>query len=211
MVIMNEKIKTPEKLKQVATKLFAQKGYNGTSTKDICELAKVNGASITYHFGTKENLLKSIMKDHLDDMNSLVFNPLLEVPKTIEEFKILLRSFCNAWYENIYANPDIHFLIQREGEINPIVFKSLQENKSPPHEYLLSFFKKAKKNKIISDKFDFNVLVHSFLCLILGPSALYFPANIFPELNLRDIKKRKHYFDTSLTAFFDGVINKEKN
>ena len=45
----------------VAEELFALLGYNGTSVRDIISKADVNLGAVTYHFGTKENLLKAIL------------------------------------------------------------------------------------------------------------------------------------------------------
>lgn len=47
---------TKSKIIHVAQRLFAQKGYDGTSIRDIAGEADVNVASINYHFKNKENL-----------------------------------------------------------------------------------------------------------------------------------------------------------
>ena len=41
---------------EVAVDLFAKKGLNGTSIREIASVAGVNLASINYHFKNKENL-----------------------------------------------------------------------------------------------------------------------------------------------------------
>jgi AcrR family transcriptional regulator len=51
-----------EQLLDAAERLFAERGYNGVSTRQIAELAKVNLGSIPYYFGNKENLLKEVIK-----------------------------------------------------------------------------------------------------------------------------------------------------
>jgi AcrR family transcriptional regulator len=40
--------------------LFAEKGFNGTSVRDIAEKAHVNLAMISYYFGSKDKLLESL-------------------------------------------------------------------------------------------------------------------------------------------------------
>ena len=47
---------TREKILDVASGIFAEKGYRGTTVAQICRLAKVNIASVNYHFGSKEAL-----------------------------------------------------------------------------------------------------------------------------------------------------------
>jgi AcrR family transcriptional regulator len=45
----------------VAEDLFASKGYEGTSVRDIAQKAEVNVAMISYYFGSKEKLLESLI------------------------------------------------------------------------------------------------------------------------------------------------------
>lgn len=44
----------------VAEKLFAAKGFKGTSVRDIAQEAGVNISMISYYFGSKEGLLESV-------------------------------------------------------------------------------------------------------------------------------------------------------
>ena len=52
-----------KRLFKTARHLFAQKGYQATSTRDIAEKAKVNISSITYYFGSKLGLYKAVLSD----------------------------------------------------------------------------------------------------------------------------------------------------
>jgi AcrR family transcriptional regulator len=45
---------------EAAETLFAEKGFNGTSVRDIAEKAKVNLAMVSYYFGSKEKLLEAL-------------------------------------------------------------------------------------------------------------------------------------------------------
>jgi len=46
----------------VAEELFGQKGFDGTSVRDIAQSAGVNLAMISYYFGSKEKLLESLVE-----------------------------------------------------------------------------------------------------------------------------------------------------
>lgn len=46
-----------------ATKLFSQKGYKDTSMAEVAKIAGAAGATIFYHFKTKEELFVSILKN----------------------------------------------------------------------------------------------------------------------------------------------------
>ena len=45
---------------EIAEILFAEKGFNGTSVRDIAEKANVNLAMISYYFGSKDKLLEAL-------------------------------------------------------------------------------------------------------------------------------------------------------
>ena len=45
---------------ETAEILFAEKGFNGTSVRDIAEKASVNLAMISYYFGSKDKLLEAL-------------------------------------------------------------------------------------------------------------------------------------------------------
>jgi AcrR family transcriptional regulator len=52
---------TRARIIQAASRLFAEKGYAGATTRAIAEAAGVNEVTIFRHFGSKENLAKVIM------------------------------------------------------------------------------------------------------------------------------------------------------
>jgi AcrR family transcriptional regulator len=51
-----------ERLLDAAEALFADRGFDGTSVRDICERAEMNVASINYHFGDKQRLYVETLK-----------------------------------------------------------------------------------------------------------------------------------------------------
>jgi AcrR family transcriptional regulator len=55
---MSEDVKT--RILDAAKRLFAQKGFEATSVRQICEEAGANVALVSYHFGGKEKLLYAI-------------------------------------------------------------------------------------------------------------------------------------------------------
>ena len=51
---------TDNKIFLAAEKLFAEKGFAATSTRDIAKNAGVNVSMISYYFGSKEKLFEEI-------------------------------------------------------------------------------------------------------------------------------------------------------
>lgn len=61
MTIQEKTIKR-EHILHVAEQLFAEQGFDGTSIRDIAQHAGVNLAMINYYFGSKENLMASLLE-----------------------------------------------------------------------------------------------------------------------------------------------------
>lgn len=47
---------------EAAAALFAEQGFSATSVAQVCDQAGVNVASVNYHFGNKEGLLRKVLQ-----------------------------------------------------------------------------------------------------------------------------------------------------
>jgi TetR/AcrR family transcriptional regulator, regulator of cefoperazone and chloramphenicol sensitivity len=61
-------LSTRAKIIEVAGRVFAEKGYEGATGKEICERAEVNPASISYHFGGMDALYHEVILEAYDAM-----------------------------------------------------------------------------------------------------------------------------------------------
>jgi len=62
---------TRQRLIQAATRLFADAGYRGASVRDICNLAGANPGAISYHFGGKRQLYRSVLRQAAEGMAAI--------------------------------------------------------------------------------------------------------------------------------------------
>ncbi|ALO34352.1 TetR family transcriptional regulator [Colwellia sp. MT41] len=60
---------TKNKILDAADVLFADKGFNGTSLREITSQANVNLAAVNYHFGSKKELIKAVMSRYMDELS----------------------------------------------------------------------------------------------------------------------------------------------
>ncbi|MDN3651274.1 TetR/AcrR family transcriptional regulator [Thalassotalea ponticola] len=72
---------TKTKILNAAETLFAEKGFTTTSLREITSAAEVNLAAVNYHFGSKKELIKALMKRYLDQLSP----PLVESLKAVNE------------------------------------------------------------------------------------------------------------------------------
>ncbi len=60
---------TRERIFLAAERLFAERGFDGVSVRDIVEAASANLAAISYHFGSKSELLLEIFRTRAKELN----------------------------------------------------------------------------------------------------------------------------------------------
>lgn len=61
--------KTRDKILEAAWLLFSEKGFEAVSVRDVTNAAKVNLASVSYHFNGKDKLIQEIVSKALVPMN----------------------------------------------------------------------------------------------------------------------------------------------
>lgn len=109
MMVSNKDISNGDTEKQVkdrlldtAEGLFAEKGFDGTSIREITSRAKCNLAAVNYHFGGKEKLYSEVFRRRLIAMRDVRIASIEEVMSqtdhepTLEE---LIRAFAIAFIE----------------------------------------------------------------------------------------------------------------
>lgn len=142
-----------KRILNAAVKLFAQKGFDATSTREICKEAGVNLCMISYYFGGKQELYGAIIEDMIEKQTKYIsetFDLNQNVKSLSEQAKIdLLLDFINRSVDFFYSTVTsdlVVFLVkvqQTQGFIG----------KSPAFDFLrnliASIFNKAPDDKEI--------------------------------------------------------------
>ena len=61
--------RTRERLLDAAERLFAERGFEATSMRDVTSKAKANLAAANYHFGSKEALIRAAFDRRIGELN----------------------------------------------------------------------------------------------------------------------------------------------
>ena len=142
-----------EKILNVAIKLFAERGFEGTSTRDICKLANVNISMISYYFNSKQGLYDAIVSKFIGKIKSYMqaltdFDADFESLSQEEKIKIvylMADKLVDFFYRDI--PPEQLKLILQEQQ------KPDSTLKSPPFEFIMkllaSIFNKKSNDKEI--------------------------------------------------------------
>jgi len=96
---------------QVAERLFAGKGFSGTSIRDIAHAADINVSMISYYFGSKEKLIEALFEvrtvESSERMENIVSN---EDLSPLQKIFILI----DGAIERLMSNQCFHNIMLRE-------------------------------------------------------------------------------------------------
>ena len=100
-----------ERILETAIGMFAEKGYAGTSVREIVEQAGVSKPVLYYYFQSKEGLYLAIL-EMAEDMQKELLARILESPgKVLERLLLLYRRIYAAIDQNRSLYKMIHSLI----------------------------------------------------------------------------------------------------
>lgn len=102
---------TRAKIIEVAGKLFAERGFAETTSKEICEAARTNLTAVNYHFGSREGLYMAIIREVQEYLLSQQFiRELVESPmQPREKMEFFLDSLStmnfdkDSWQIRVWA------------------------------------------------------------------------------------------------------------
>ena len=69
-LLANSSASTKDRILGAAEVLFAQRGFDGASLRQLTAAAGVNLAAVNYHFGSKEKLVEQVFRRRLDALNA---------------------------------------------------------------------------------------------------------------------------------------------
>jgi AcrR family transcriptional regulator len=94
-------IKNPERvayrrteLVDVATKLFLERGFHGTSIRDIVRVCSFNVASLYMYVSSKEDILFLVAQDLMNDISLKLSETILDPESPVRSLEIGFASYC---------------------------------------------------------------------------------------------------------------------
>lgn len=138
---------------EFALEVFANKGFEKATVRDIAQKAKVNIAMISYYFGSKDNLLETLFKYKMEEMDLNTTSIISS--KTLDPFQkvnLLIDNHIDA----IIKNRSFYKLMIREGLLikeGPI-FELIKEMKFKKIKLLSHAVKQGQKSGIFQKNVD---------------------------------------------------------
>ena len=120
-----DKINTEQKIIRAADKLFTQKGYAATKTREIAEEAETNVALLNYYFGSKEKLYKKVVQEKFKMLLGAIAPVLWDERISIED---KVESITENYTKLFLENEELPIFILNELTVNKELFKDITEN-----------------------------------------------------------------------------------
>lgn len=115
-----------EKLKEAAKKVFLEKGFDGTTTRDIAQEAGMNGALLNYYFRSKEKLFALVF----DELFQLNFQGMTQILNQSGSLKEKVTELIEHDFRLFKCNPGLVTFVHNELHRNPDrLFKSFPFHK----------------------------------------------------------------------------------
>ena len=150
-----------------AVQLFALRGFEGVSIREIAEHAQIHFASIRYHFGDKEELYNTCISLHGESRLTTATKYLESEPQSIEDMKLRLSFALNETFEEHSKNPFLSKLLLHEVENSTgkhdLVLRKTMVSMT---EVYIKFFKKCQKKNFISNDVDPVFITQSLMGII---------------------------------------------
>lgn len=143
---------------EAAEHLFATKGFEGASVRDIAEAAGVNIAMISYYFGSKEKLMEALFEERTSHVRLRVEALLKD--NSLEPFQ-KVEALVDDYVERILGSQQFHKIIVCEQVINknPVILKAVLQLKKKNMEVIGKLIKDGQQKGVFKKKVDVSLMM----------------------------------------------------
>jgi len=187
----DKNLNTKEKILSATIELYGIKG--DITVREICEKAGVNVASVNYHFGSKDNLLKEVEKHY----SRLLFNIQNEIiMDEVKEAREKLIDWADALMKFVLDYPALIMLVTnlvlQDESYNPEIINKFLGSKESKENIQRTIYSITN----IDDKEILNFKYMQLFSGVIGPIVFQMIPNIkdtnkvFMDLNNEEERKR---------------------
>ena len=147
---------------ETAERLFAERGFDGTSVRDIALEAGVNIAMISYYFGSKEKLMEALLEWRVGSIKirveSLIkddrFAPIEKVNMLIDEH--IDRAMQKQSFHKIMVSVQVT-------NKNPAILKAANKVKLRNAKVIAELIKDGQKKGVFKKKIDLILMLNTLV------------------------------------------------
>ncbi|EKT4499115.1 TetR/AcrR family transcriptional regulator [Flavobacterium psychrophilum] len=186
----------------VAEKLFAEKGFDGTSIRDIAKTAGINIAMISYYFGSKEKLLESVIIFRISNLKLQLESIYEELLSPIEKIEKIIALYILR----LYRNRNIYQILNFETASNKrnINFSAFTEVKKQNYLSFQKIIEEGQEKGI----FKKNINIPLIMPVVIGSLTHFNNSRLFFEdiLGLKTENEFDNYIENEFTKHIQQTI-----
>lgn len=161
--------KTRNNLLEIASCLFQQKGYNGTSLTDIISKANVSKGALYHHFSNKQDLLYAIIDELFKEQSKAHWEAITSANDPIEAIATSIeKQAIDASQEDMCNGCPIHNLLAELGSTNDGLRMRVDAIFCAVQKSIYEAFERAKVLNIVSDSTDSKRVAMLIMCTMNG-------------------------------------------
>ena len=167
---------TEEKIKDAAKKMFLEKGFGSTTTRDIAECADTNIALVNYYFRSKERLFQEVFKESFGE----TFLPVARILNDDLPLEAKIYKFVDHMTELLKRDPLLPMFVLSEmrGEHSKVCDMMTAIHQQEVNRFQQQLEEEAAKGNI--RKTDFSQVEISLMSMVIFP---------FISMNMLKMKK----------------------
>ncbi len=183
--------------------VFARRGLDGASIREVAQTAGVNTAMIYYHFKDKKDLYRAVLSDSFATMTDIWKDPIFSSEATVRQ---KVARYVESYIRFHQGNEDLRRIMAMEfaasgGNITWICESYFADN----YARLIGIFKKGMKRGELK-KFDPSLAVASLIGVIIHNFILQ-PMAEHVHGKRVDLSSRR-FSAFVMDLFFDGLAKK---
>jgi AcrR family transcriptional regulator len=197
---------------ETAERLFADKGFDATSVRDIAEEASVNVAMISYYFGSKEKLLESLFT-YRSETTLLTLEGMLQDNKATVLQKVY--SLIDYYIDKIFSQPCFHQIMMREQITNfrTTTAALIMDVKKRNQALITQLIQEGQKREGFKKNIDISLMMATLVGTVshvVTTEFYYKEVNNLQSLSTEEFKKLlKKNLSTHLKKLFKATLTHE--
>jgi AcrR family transcriptional regulator len=199
--------RTREALLLAAKRLFALRGFDGVSVKELAEAAGVNVSLVSYHFEGKLGLYRTCI-GQFGRERLAVAERILQEAKTREEFGVRLELFLEEVTTCHLSEPELSSLVHRECELAvPLIPDIFEDTFLQIFARLMAFLKNGQKRGYCRSEIDTQLAAGYLMGSLFDLFRSDAVAKKYFGRTIADPDYRKKTISTLVTLFLGGFAS----
>jgi len=197
---------------KTAEELFAQKGFDGTSVRDIADEAGVNVSMISYYFRSKEKLMETLFEQRMGHIILKVDSLMKDNTKTpLQKVDIVIDDHI----ERIMERQKFYRIVFCEQILNknPMVIQIVNEYKKKNIAIITELIKEGQQKKVFKNKVDVVMMMNTMVGTVAQMMvSLDYYRDIHNLLDMPDIefeKLIKRKLSIHIKTLFKAILTYE--